>query len=629
MVNVLEKMGDVSVEKINWKLYIWSSLSFSLRAATTVMFVASLYLLISNLSSGFDITDESLYILLADQPENMLASVTQFGYYTSILYQLSGKDIATFNLLGLLVLLSSGLLFIIMLERYWLKLSGTDGLTSVRYTVIAPLASAILAYYHSWLLSPSYNWLALVSIFLVGAGLLSAVTEKNVRVYKSNDVLKLLISSLLIGIGGGLAFMAKPTTAAMLGVLSLLWIYAHPVYERKIRLLILSASIAFMFFVCHAIVYRDGLVVFIYELMHASNLIGLLGAGHGISYFSAHVISAVSSLAEHLMQSKSYHFLLIAYILSLILRWKNVSSVIISVLHFSLMAVGLLFWVQLLHTQFDVFMSEGYAAVAISIYFLLTAFVISDQPVNQAEEGRQSFFNLAVLFFFLLIMQLSYAFGSANGLLGQMSGAIVFLCAASLYTVHWIEHNKKFKLISDAVALLITVSIFVMLKSGYDGPYWLKGSIKEQVIPRTLLLNDSEIFVDIDMADYISQLQEVALKGGWQTGTALIDLTGRSPGATVILGGEFLAAPYLIGGYKGSSLFAQENLAQVPLVELKQAWVLTASGGIGTKQLSKEVLTRNGVNFPNDYVMVGKSAAGFIWNWQDNEYQILWRPNYE
>lgn len=629
MGNISEQRCGLSVEKNNWKSYIWPSISLSLRAATTVMFVASLYLLVSNLSSGFDITDESLYILLADQPENMLASVTQFGYYTSFLYQLSGKDIATFRLIGLLVLLITGLLFAISLERYWSKLSGTEVLTGPRLSAIVPLASGALAYYHSWLMTPSYNWLAFVSMFLVAAGLLSAVTEKDVRNSDFSDVKQLIVSSLLIGFGGGLAFMAKPTTAAMLGLLCLLWVYAHPEYRRKNHLLILSVSISFIFFVCHAVVYRGGFVVFINELIRAVSLSGLLGAGHGINDLSDQVIVDVLYLVDQITRYESYRFLLAAYIVVLIFNWTNFRHKIISGSYVLLVTVGLIFWVQLLDTKFGVFMKEGYAVLVISIYFILSAFVVNSQNLDREKENRPPFWRLLVLFFFLLILQSAYAFGSANGLLHQMSGAIIFLCAASLYTVHWIEHNKKYKLFSDAVALLITVSVFVVLKSGYDSPYWLRGSIKEQVISGTLLLNDSELYVDIDMADYINQLKKTALEGGWAPGTALIDLTGRSPGASVILGGEFLAAPYLIGGYKGSNLLAQETLAQVPLAELKQAWVLTASGGSGIKPLSAEVLTENRVNFPDDYVMVGKTVAGFLWHWQSNEYHILWRPHSE
>lgn len=604
-------------------------ISSLMRTATVIMFLASLYLLISNISSGFDITDESYYILWADQPENILASTSQFGYYTSILYELSGNDIAIFRLLGLFVLLGAGLLFIIMLERYWLKLSGLDGLISARYTVIVSLVSAILAHYNVWLLSPSYNWLALVSVFLVGAGLLSAVTDKNVRVRKSADAIKLHINSLLIGLGGGLAFMAKPTTAVMLGVLCLLWIYAHPEYKRKKHFLILSASIAAIFIVTHAVVYRGGVVAFIDELVLAVNLLSIFGESYGISHLSGQAIADMSSLAGRLVQYPSYYFLLAIYIVVLIMKWRNVHHKMVSRLGAVLITVGFILWVQLFYAEFSMLMRSGYAVLVISIYFLFSAFIVFLQNGKQKDDVGAPFSRLVVLFLFLLLMQLAYAFGSANGLMHQISGAIVFLFAASLYIVHWIEHNKKYKLFSDAVAFLITVSVFVVLKSGYDSPYWLRGSIKDQVIPETMLLNDSELYVDVDMADYISQLKEIALEGGWMPGTALVDLTGRSPGASVILGGEFLAAPYLIGGYKGSNLLAQEMLAQVPQAELKKAWVLTASGGSGIKPLSTEVLTKNGVNFPDDYVMVGKTVAGFLWNWRSNEYHILWRPHFE
>jgi hypothetical protein len=333
------------------------------------------------------------------------------------------------------------------------------------------------------------------------------------------------------------------------------------------------------------------------------------------------------ALTERMIQYSSFYFLLTAYILVLILKWKKIRSEIVSRLNVLLIVVGIIFWVQLLFSEFDLFMRSGAAISIISIYFMLAAFVIYSQNGNHVEDGRPSFSRLIVLFFFLFILQSSYAFGSANGLFRAMSGSIVFLGAASLYTVHWLEHNSKSKLFTEVASLLMVVSVFVILKSGYDNPYWLKTSISEQVIPETLLLHNSELNVDADVADYISQLKEMATEAGWVRGTGLIDLSGGSPGAVIILGGEFLANPYLIGGSKGSNLYAQKNLAQVPFAELKQAWVLTSSGG--RRQLSAEVLTKNGVIFPDNYVMVGKTLAESFWYAQKDEYHILWRPNFE
>ena len=629
MSKMLSNREEGFVNRKNWKSITCFSLSYFLQVATAAIFIVSLYMLISNVSSGFDLTDGSVYVLWADQPENVHASTTLFGYYTHAIYLLTGKDIAAFRLLGLLILLSTGLLFAIMLERYWLQYSEADATLHVRLSMVVPVLCGILAYYHFWLLSPSYNWLVLVGILLVGASLLSAVTGVSNRLNKSNVVKKILFNSLLIGLGGGLAFMAKPTAAVLLGVLCILWVYSHREYEHKKLLLILSFFVSIIFFAFHALVYNGGFTEFINELKHAVELAGLIGAGHTISNLLYQSILDLLSLDEPLIKYSSFHILLASYVVVLILKWRNVQHEIISRLYILLIAAGLFLWMQLIYRGLGVFMGSGYAVLVITVYFILAAFVVYTQNQFHVEEGKPSFLRLLNLFFFLFILQSSYAFGSANGFLGQMSGATVFLGAASLYIIHWMEPDSKYKLFTRAASFLMVVSVYVILKPGYDRPYWLNVSIKEQVIPSTLLLNDSVLYVDSDMADYISELKEVALKGGWQPGTALIDLTGRSPGVTVILGGKFLAAPYLMGGYKGSSLFAQEMLALVPLAELKKAWVLTASGGIGTKLLSTKVLTNNGVNFPDNYTNVGKIPAGFIKNWQESEYQILWRPNAE
>ena len=74
---------------------------------------------------------------------------------------------------------------------------------------------------------------------------------------------------------------------------------------------------------------------------------------------------------------------------------------------------------------------------------------------------------------------------------------------------------------------------------------------------------ESRFFVDEATADYVVGLQQIALDADWEQGTHLIDLTGASPGAVVVLDGRAPGVPWLLGGYEGSDRFALTALSRV------------------------------------------------------------------
>ena len=168
------------------------------------------FTLLLNASRGFGITDESFYLLFTSQPENVLASATQFGYYTKWLYLLSGRDIAVFRILGILVLSSAGVFFAAALDRYWSVLSESVSNIRIQWETITLILIGNLAYYHLWLITPSYNWLALLSVLLVATGLLRVASNGLQHQVQTNwSKFYFIINALLVGVGGGLSFLTN------------------------------------------------------------------------------------------------------------------------------------------------------------------------------------------------------------------------------------------------------------------------------------------------------------------------------------------------------------------------------------------------------------------------------------
>lgn len=229
-----------------------------------------LFLLFFYASSGFDITDESFYLLWASHPEEVLASVTQFGYYTGLLYSLSGEDITIFRIAGLCLLLVVTVFFSIELEKYWISLSRPFSHLGVRWRVIVLLLLGSLAYYNRWRLTPSYNWLALISVILVGIGLLRTITDKfNSQQQKEQSLF--FLNALLVGVGGALAFMAKPTTALFLAAITIYWLASHPRHTRRLAFVGIASFSAILFLYLHAIAFKGGIIPFLQYLVRGND----------------------------------------------------------------------------------------------------------------------------------------------------------------------------------------------------------------------------------------------------------------------------------------------------------------------------------------------------------------------
>ena len=92
-------------------MLIFRNLSIISLFICSLTFLYISFILISNISKGFDITDESYYLLAAMFPNEMFSTVTHEGFYTGFLYNLSGHNLKYFRLLGIVLLIIVTYLF--------------------------------------------------------------------------------------------------------------------------------------------------------------------------------------------------------------------------------------------------------------------------------------------------------------------------------------------------------------------------------------------------------------------------------------------------------------------------------------------------------------------------------------
>ena len=216
---------------------------------------------------GFDFADEGFYLVWIANPFKYAISATQFGYFYHPIYLL---------LNGSLVALRIANVLLTFLLAWWVaalclaEIFERDMLPRpARIVIAAAIGTTAFMFLRLWLPTPSYNWLAFQSILVVVGGMLLA---------ERRDSPRSQIGWVLIGVGGWMAFLAKPTTAAALGVVVLVYL----AWSGKLRLggFAITVLVAVALCVITAFAIDGSLLRFADRLLAASKQGRLLGAGH-------------------------------------------------------------------------------------------------------------------------------------------------------------------------------------------------------------------------------------------------------------------------------------------------------------------------------------------------------------
>lgn len=575
-----------------------------------------------NFDRSIDITDEGYYILWAHHPEDVLAEASQFGHYTGVLYSLAGGSLALFRLLGLLLLLIVTGLFAFSLQRYWRTVMPLPPRSQwISLPVI--LASTLVYYGVFTLWTPSYNWLALVGALLTAAGLLQAAAYEGRSKTSNPHTLGLFGQGVLVGIGGALAFIAKPSTAGVLALIFLYWIVATPLRHRWKVFLLTSAFSSFLFLMMHAFVFENGPESFYTQIKNGLALRATLLEGYSFKSLSGQALVDLLKLPGYVLKRNWIAPLLLlgVFIHAKIRgrRWLPFERVLI----FGLAFAGIIAWLQLWAAEIwlggpghGTRIGSGVLSFSLILAFSSAiAFVF----LKANEGGSTQFKPMAALYLFLTLLPIAYSFGTLGGLMRGTSGAFVFYSAAALSFAYWLDGYMGKRFFGHATQLLLVLSVTLIVTSSFKNPYRSPGTIYDQNVPVTFVGSESRILVDNQTAGYINGLKNLALSADWKQDTPLIDMTGGSPGATVILDGRAPGFPWLVGQYEGSDKFVYKALLMAPRAMIENAWILTAPAG--KRSISAKVLTDLGLNFPSAYESLGTVTSG-----HRNEEQILWRP---
>lgn len=555
---------------------------------------------------GIDLTDESFYLVSIANPFLYSASATQFGFVYHPLYSLVRGDVAALRQISLLITISLSfvLSYVFLSKEFkghalgpWVKSSLAAGFATTALTT--------LVFAGLWLPTPSYNSFALQSMLLAGISLLLA-----------ERVLSLASVSgwILLGMAGGLTFLAKPTSALALMVCA----GAYLILARKLSALggLSAVALAAAVVAAFGVLIDGSLSVFVERLRGGAEVGRLLDSGHDIwSIFRLDnfrlgekgrsfliYASLVFFAAAFLVQAERMSLRRLGITISL--GFALASSLIISNQWVSVLGdgrfFGLLLW------------SVPYAAV------ILLAVTCRSDGVRQALRGS---WPLMVLFG---LLPYAYAFGTSNNYWIPASQASIFWILAGAVLLSQLPSKSRLISIFLSLSLAVQLVVVAIVQTGVNHPYRQPQPLREQSYSIEFGANSS-LFISEDFGRYLEAVRGVAVEAAFDAGTPLIDLSGVSPGVAYFLRAKSIGQAWTIGGYPGSNRLAIEMQKRVACTDLASAWLLVEPEGVA--RISPEILSRFGASWPEDYVLVGEfKTSGGAGEYKHPRRQQLFKP---
>jgi hypothetical protein len=545
---------------------------------------------------GIDFTDESFYLVWMSNPFNYSVSVTQFGFIYHPLYDLLDGNIAALRQANILI--TFGLSW--MLGNIFLKaVFGNQSLQSAPRIVIsgaiATTGAASLVFGDVWLPTPSYNSLAFQALLIAATGLILA-DRKGSRAS--------IAGWILIGIGGWLAFMAKPTTAAALGLCT--GFYLLFAGKLSVRFLAVSLATVVGLLVLSALTIDGSIIAFIDRLEAGAEIARIFGGGHTLaqllrldefqlderSKIFLKAGTAVIFLAAYFSQSKNKVLVHGSTLLSIAFALSSL-AIILGLTHKNLNAgqfQGLLIW------------SAPFAAIltGFSIYQFKGVFQISRPQ-----------WALALTF---LTFPFVYAFGTGNNywVFGALAG--IFWVLAGLVLLSPIASNPKLPALLLSLVLALQMINVALIHAGIEAPYRQPQPLRDNDYKFEIGKPGSALVLSKGFGQYFAEAIGLANQAQFKKGTPMIDLSGQSPGILYAIGASSIGQAWMIGGYPGSDKVAVEMLKRVSCGQLSGAWLLAEPDG--PLKISPEILLSFGANMATDFEIVGtlktaKGAGGF------------------
>lgn len=487
-------------------------------ANTGILFFAAVVMLycVWTLDRGFEITDESYYILLAVHASTQKLYISAQHWITTWLWQISGS-LSMFRAAGMVALLFSSILLALGAFSFCWHLGVIrDGFQTKGVVVASSVVSAML-YASTINFSPSYNLLASTGAY-AAAGLVLLAAQRL-------SVAQKHVLYVLAGCAVGAEALCKASAGASTFVILIMWLY---VFERS-----------FFHKICGSAAMLAGAIAFAGFALLSNTTIGdasqsveqgmLLFRIVQVEAIEARLIRYVTQFGQNIMAT------IVAFALPLIsfATYVKTRRTIFAKFGLGVLFVTLLFGGYFLGGWNDgASFSPPFAIVAM----LIIALVVSIPVWNKSR-------NLIVLFGGLILLPYSVAMGTGNTLFTQIIvslapwGTLIGVLAVA----HYPENFSKMPNSLIGFCFIITVSLQIVT-SGFR-PYHMSTPLIKQD-KGFAIDNLGDVKVDTETHKFLTDIKAAAKDCNIASGTPFLGLY-NIPGVALALQASPILSPWL------------------------------------------------------------------------------------
>lgn len=553
---------------------------------------------------GFDFTDEGFYLVWISNPFKYSVSVTEFGFIYHPLYVLLDGNIAALRQANILITFflawALGNIFLVTvfvdrpLER------------APRLTISGAISTASLVMLSTLPSTPSYNWLALQALVIAAIGLLLA--DKKAAVGS-------ILGWLLIGVGGWLAFMAKPPTAIALGLCS--GFYLLMARKLSVRLLSFSFATTVGLLVLTALTVDGSIITFIDRLKEGKEAVELMGSGHDLSRLLRQHDLKLDGRAKIILIAGTAVIFSAAYLSQAKIKALLYGGTILSIA-FALASMAIIFGIT--HKTLDDGYYRGLLLWSVPFAAILVGFAL--YRLKGLFQISRFQWALALT---LLILPHVYAFGTNNNYWCQASHAGVFWVLAGFVLLSPIAANQKFTSLLLSFGLAVQLVVVALVQTGFESPYRQPQPLRKNDFQIEIGKPASALWLSQGFGRYVAEAIDLANQIQFKTGTPMIDLSGQSPGILYAVGASNIGQAWMIGGYPGSNELATRMLKTVSCKELSRAWLLVEPEG--PRRISLGTLSSFGADLATDFEIAGtlRTAEG-AGGYNKSRLQLFLKP---
>ena len=566
--------------------------------------------LFSFADNGFDLSDEAINVLPAMFPDHQSGQLTLFGYLTQFLWTLSGSSIPLFRILGMGIFSCWVLTAAARVVVYTRSTRLGSGKSFPLFVFAAAIGSIPFFYRDLYVLSPGYNWLVMIGLLAVQFGFF--------LLWAGRSAAAVTVS---FGVGGFLAFAGKPTSGFAILILLFLTCMLMGAPRRSFGVLARGVLLAGVLCVACTLWLGGGIVETFYKFSFAMDYFRLAETGHTLwNTFSLLLESLVITPWKVFLFTQK--FTLAATLAAAIAAWRfkwrfrySVACILVlSALELSLHDIS--------------YNTYNFYLVSSFIMTLLAAIFVFRFSEPATKFGVPAAAALVPLLFGVFVA-ISHVFGTNNGPGGKLLLPTVAIVLPLMLVGAWSEFRLRQRGIVATLAAATVFSGGVLLHRSAADPVDVEGGISAQTEPVTFRNQSGVIKLDPARAAYARAMLQAAASEGWRDGTPLLNLTGHSPGANVILDAPFVALPMLLGRTderEADEAALRFVLRHTSAKVASAAWIITSNG---KRRLDPRIVRWGGLQFPCSYRLVATFPS-----YENSEYSggpldvhQLWRPN--